>query len=93
MICKICERQVKPLNALSKHINMSHKIPIKSYYDMYLKQPNEGICKTCGKPTEFKGLHGYKQHCNNSCAQKDPEILKKIHTVEHERNVSIGDNS
>ena len=90
MICKICERQFKSLNALSKHINMSHKIHVQSYYDMYLKQPNDGICKTCCKHTAFKGLLWYKQHCNNSCAQKDPEIIKKIHTVEHEIKVSTG---
>lgn len=90
MICKICERHFNSLNALSKHISMSHKIHVQSYYDLYLKQPNEGICKTCGKHTAFRGLLGYKLHCNNSCAQKDPEIIKKIHTVEHERNVSIG---
>jgi hypothetical protein len=37
-----------------------------------------------------EGMYFSELFTYNSCAQKDPEILKKIHTVEHERNVFIG---
>lgn len=91
IICKICNKEFSALQALSKHINFIHHIDKLTYYNTYLlKSPLDGYCATCGKPTTFRGLLGYKTHCNNICAQKDPKILVKIHTENHEKHVSEG---
>ena len=77
MICEICKKELK-LKGISTHIKLHHNMTIQEYYDKYLKQPNDGICVTCGKPTTFKGLKfGYLTHCCNKCAQLDPKIKEK----------------
>ena len=62
-ICKICNKEYKNVQALSKHITEKHKIDKKEYYDTYIKKENEGICKYCGNPTIFTGLGGYNSNC------------------------------
>ena len=89
--CEICNKQFKSLCALSKHIKFTHHMNKLYYYNQYMAMsPLEGYCATCGCPTEFLNLRGYKEHCSNRCAQKDPKILAKIHTEEHEKHVSEG---
>ena len=75
MKCIICNKEIKSGCALSKHVHIKHNLLAKEYYDKYIKQPNEGFCLTCGKPTPFlKFSKGYQKHCNASCAQKDPNV-------------------
>lgn len=89
--CELCEKEFLTLKSLSKHLNYIHKYDKQLYYNNYLlKSSLDGYCKTCGKPTKFHGLNGYSDHCNNICAQNDPEILLKIHTEEHEKHVGEG---
>jgi len=91
MKCEICDRDFSTLKSLSKHINFIHHIDKLTYYNLYLlKSPLDGYCVTCGKPTTFRGLLGYKEHCNTFCAQRDPRVLAKIHTEEHEKHVGEG---
>ncbi len=77
MICEICEKEFN-LKGIAAHINLHHNMTTQDYYDKYLKQPNDGICVTCGKSTKFKGIKsGYLKHCCNKCVQLDPKIKEK----------------
>lgn len=75
MICKICNKEVG-LKGFSTHLK-THNLSTKEYYDTYLKTDSDGICVVCGKPTAFTGIHGYKKHCSNRCAQLDPLVIQK----------------
>ncbi len=89
--CELCNRTFMNLGSLSKHLKFIHKENKLFYYHKYLaKSTLDGYCAVCGRPVKFLGLHGYKSHCSNVCAQKDPKILAKIHTPEHEKHVSEG---
>ena len=60
MICQICNRDCKSSISLGTHIVQYHKITIQEYYDYYIKTSKDGICKKCGKQTNFIGLtRGY----------------------------------
>ncbi len=79
--CKICNKQyINYYKGLSSHIRETHKIKSKDYYDIYLKQSNEGICKTCGNPTNFRKLSiGYSKFCSNpKCPQLHKDTQNKI---------------
>jgi hypothetical protein len=68
-VCKECGMICKKLNALNKHISTHHNS--KEYYDKWFKKENEGICKICGKLTQFISLHqGYKNCCSIECKHK-----------------------
>lgn len=81
--CEICGRKFKDYRILGIHIGLVHcqgkRELLKEYYDKYLKKDeNDGICKTCGKNTEFVNIiYGYYDHCNTSCSKLDPEIEQK----------------
>jgi hypothetical protein len=81
--CEICKNKYEDYRSLGIHIVQFHghcnKDSKKEYYDKYLKKdPNEGICKTCGRETRFILLtKGYDKHCNPSCAKLDPEVEEK----------------
>lgn len=66
---------------IKNHIK-EHKIQSKDYYDKYIKLPDEGICKTCGKQTPYRGLMcGYPQlYCSNKCKSQNP-IEKAKHSA------------
>lgn len=86
LICKICNITFKDNNKLTAHIKYFHKMKIKDYYDNYFKKDNDGICKTCGKPTEFLSLRlGYREYCCNKCVQTSKEIQEKIKKTNQER--------
>ena len=76
LTCKICGKQAKNLG---QHLYYSHpNISAKEYYDLYLKQPNEGVCATCGKPTVFRTIRkGYAKHCSAKCNQNDRTVREK----------------
>ena len=74
-ICKICGKSYTNINY---HVKV-HNLTSKQYYDTYVKKPEEGKCKTCGKPTIFLGIHrGYQAHCSNSCTRLDPDVKAQI---------------
>ena len=71
IICKICGKEYKSIQPLSKHISSKHSIEKQQYYDLYLKDLNEGICIICGKSTNFYGMdRGYNTYCSRSCQVK-----------------------
>lgn len=85
-ICKICNKELISLVALSNHLR-GHSMTNIEYYDRYLKKDkNEGICSldVCGNTTRFVGLGtGYKKFCCIECANSSeihntPEYFKKL---------------
>lgn len=77
--CKICHQTFEKITALTTHIQFHHKeYTVQSYYDKFFKNPGEGLCKTCGKPTSFGGMiKGYKDYCSNKCVWQDSEVKAK----------------
>lgn len=67
-ICKICN-QMFHFRSFKKHLLTDHNLDIKSYYDSYVKQPEEGICLNCKQETKFYG-YKYAKFCSRSCATK-----------------------
>ena len=66
--CKICKEEFKNFRSLTWHLKKDHEIDQKSYYDKYLKIENDGICKNCGRATEFRRLdQGYGKYCCSDC--------------------------
>ena len=79
IVCEICGNKFKSQLAISCHIANKHHVDLKDYYDKYIKQDGEGICKTCGKPTKFdKMSKGYRRFCCYSCATKNNETQEKM---------------
>lgn len=70
MECLLCGKELHN-NGFAFHLKSQHDINTKDYYDMYFKQPGEGICKNCGKETSFIGLHkgGYHKYCSVKCSK------------------------
>lgn len=68
MKCIICNKLYKSNRALAQHIRQTHHVTSKEYYDIYLKNPNEGNCMICGKPSIYNGLSaGYSEYCSRQC--------------------------
>lgn len=76
-ICAICGKKCDVKNHIKEH-----NIKSKDYYDKYIKLPDEGICKTCGKLTPYRGLMGgYPQlYCSNKSKAQNP-IEKAKHSA------------
>jgi very-short-patch-repair endonuclease len=69
-ICKICGKEEKYiLRHLKNHHKEYNTKTLKEYYDLYYKQKEEGICKSCKHPTRFTGQikTGYAQFCTKKC--------------------------
>ena len=75
--CAICGKVCD----IKNHIK-EHNIQSKDYYDKHIKLTNEGICKTCGKLTTYRGLiSGYPQlYCSIKCKAQNP-IEKAKHSA------------
>jgi len=71
-ICEECGNTFIRACGLGKHINVFHSK--KLYYDKWLKEENEDICKYCGNKTEYTGYWhkklGYNKYCSNVCRNK-----------------------
>lgn len=68
MICKICGEEFENGKFLSAHLKFEEHIKGQTYYDTYLKKPNEGICIVCGKPTKYINFtRGYTKTCSQEC--------------------------
>jgi hypothetical protein len=77
--CKECGQTFKTMDPFGRHLNRKHHMSLQEYYDKWFKEPGEGICLTCGKPTPFshKLRIGYKKYCCNSCVGSNDEIQRK----------------
>jgi len=77
--CEICGREFERLDDLGRHVSRTHKLTTKEYYDKFLKKPNEGICKHCGKLTKFFNLKiGYREFCDRTCFWRYTTQLKEV---------------
>ena len=67
------------------HVNRSHSISIKDYYNTFFIKENENLCNMgCGNPTSFVSFKdGYKDYCNHCSrslgAKKFRKSLKEDH--------------
>lgn len=79
--CQLCNdnRIYKSATSLLSHIQHHHKeYDCESYYRKFLLKPGEGVCKTCGRTTKFRGLsRGYQTYCGNKCVWNDPDTIEK----------------
>lgn len=72
--CKICNKSVI---SLGNHTRMAHNITSKEYYDIFIKEPTEGVCKMCNNSTSYKGINiGYRKYCSALCSNKDKELQR-----------------
>lgn len=66
--CKICGQEFMNYCSVTTHTKRKHNIDSKTYYETYFKTNNEGFCKNCGKPVEYRDLqHGYREFCSRKC--------------------------
>lgn len=71
MNCKICNKKYESPMGLARHFTQKHKISSKTYYDLYLKTSETGICKAdgCNKQTRYVNIVvGYRDFCSERCA-------------------------
>jgi len=66
-ICEECVYTIKLKHHLSEHVNKHHDK--QKYYEKYLKEENEDLCKICRNKTKRKKgiLVGYKNCCCKKC--------------------------
>ena len=76
MICQICQRECDGPKGLGLHINKSHGLSAKEYYDKFLRKSGEGVCKICQKEVAFASLgRGYlSTYCSQECCNRDSEL-------------------
>jgi hypothetical protein len=69
-ICEECNKTFTTRQGIGNHIGKNHNQ--KEYYDKWLKEENEGLCKICGKEAKFRNFsHGYNFVCDNKyCLNK-----------------------
>ena len=94
--CLICGTLIKAkskcwfLRYFKKHLKDIHLMSYKEYYDKYLRQDDEGICKYCGKQTTWDiERKSYRLLCNKECAAKyahdslwsNPEKVEKMRKI------------
>jgi hypothetical protein len=66
--CLICKIKYNNARSLNKHINGSHHLSGKEYYDNYIKKETDGICLVCGNKTSYRGYTtGYLKTCSLKC--------------------------
>ena len=89
--CEICDKVFNSVQSLSNHIARGHKISIQSYYDEFMLNPGENLCKQCGKKTTFINYRlGYHRFCSVKCSENNEEIKNKINQTNIVNNGGIG---
>ena len=85
MNCKICNRQFVTYRALGIHLNKSHKDCCgQTYYDKYLKKPDEGVCPVCGEKCKFISFNeGYHKYCSVKCQSNATKEKAKLTKFKH----------
>lgn len=74
--CLLCQLELVSNKSYPGHLTAKHDMNTKTYYDMFFRKENEGICPICGKETRFINISkGYKQFCSLKCAT--PHIQEK----------------
>jgi len=70
-VCTVCGDKLPSPRRLGWHLRFEHDLSKIEYYDKYLKKdPNEGKCKQCRKPTNFGSIkEGYRDFCSVSCSR------------------------
>jgi len=77
-MCEECNNLFVKKDKLSYHINKKHS-STKEYYDKWLKEEGEGLCKICKKETKFTGLKYYYDNCCcKECSKKYKNEQTKI---------------
>jgi hypothetical protein len=71
LVCEECEKIFSSQIGLGTHIGMIHNS--KLYYDKWIKEKDEDICKICSKKTKFssKITRGYYKTCSKKCENKN----------------------
>ena len=61
--CNICN-DYTTCNATSfiKHTKAKHNLSSQAYYDIYLKEDNEGNCTVCNNITKYELIKLHEQH-------------------------------
>ena len=78
VICLICGYETDNHQSFNSHIAHAHHIKSKDYYDTYIKNETEGLCKTCGKSTQFINMwKGYRDFCCISCMSSNKNIQQQ----------------
>lgn len=68
--CAICGAEYQ-LNGFTNHIQRTHKMKYKDYYDTYIDVSKNHKCKFCDNECIFTNYTGYKLICHNpTCARK-----------------------
>lgn len=74
IVCKVTGKEYNSLRGFLNHLR-TLKMTSKEYYDIYIKESNEGICY-CGEETKFDNFK-YNKFCSDVCANKS-ENKRKI---------------
>lgn len=96
IVCKMCDMKFKSNRSLGIHIAHTHKMSTKSYYDLYLKQDNEGKClnENCQKPTKFLNItKGYRKFCSKYCCNASEYHQTKMQNTIISRYGGMGTSS
>lgn len=96
MKCLICGREFENGRFLSAHLKFEEHIKGQTYYDTYLKKPDEGTCIVCGKPTKYINFtRGYTQTCSQECNNsslsnkgKNVSKTKQAYTEEQKQQIN-----
>lgn len=80
--CKLCAAEYE-LNGLVNHIQRTHKIKYRDYYETYIEK-GPHVCKFCGEPAIFTSCNGFKDHCAK-CVRKQQVETKKLNFVKKEK--------
>jgi hypothetical protein len=76
--CEICKETFNNLKDLSTHLNFTHTISSKDYYNKHLINLDEGKCSVCSGETTYRGLGvGYLKTCSLECRSNSKDYRRK----------------